>query len=120
VTRVSWKASLIMTDPLAQQPRPVSLITIVAILALFAVVFVVVRRYYHPTTVSAFNAPAENLPKDLAWKASHETRRATLSDLREAQAKQGSSYAWVDQKAGVVQLPIERAMELTAQQYGKK
>jgi hypothetical protein len=109
-----------MSDPLAQRSRPVSSITVIAILALFGVVFAVVRRYYHPTTVSAFNAPAENLPKDLAWKASHETRRATLNDLREAQAKQASSYAWVDQKAGVVQLPIERAMELTAQKYGKK
>ena len=109
-----------MTEPSAQPARPVSVITILAILALFAVVFVVVRRYYHPTSVAAFNAQAENLPKDLAWKATHETRRDTLNDLRAQQAKQATSYAWVDQKAGVIQLPIERAMELTAQKYGKK
>jgi hypothetical protein len=111
-----------MTDPHAQPSRPVSLITIAAILALFAIVFVVVRRYYHPTTVAAFNAQAENYTKDetLKWKATRESRRVMLNDLRKAQAEQVSSYAWVDKNAGVVQLPIERAMELTAQQYAKK
>jgi hypothetical protein len=114
-----------MTDPHAQPSRPVSLITIFAIFALFAVVFVVVRRYYHPTSVAAFVAPAENFPskeKDatVQWKLSRESRRAALNDLRTAQATQASSYAWVDKNAGVVQLPIERAMELTAQQYAKK
>jgi hypothetical protein len=34
------------------------------------------------------------------------------------QQKQAASYAWVDRKAGVVQLPIDRAMELVVQQYG--
>jgi hypothetical protein len=111
-----------MTDPHAQPSRPVSLITIFAIFALFAVVFVVVRRYYHPSTVAPFNAQAENFTKDetLKWKATRETRRDMLNDLRAAQAKQASTYAWVDKNAGVVQLPIERAMELTAQQYAKK
>jgi hypothetical protein len=114
-----------MTDPHDQPSRPVSLITIFAIFALFAVVFVVVRRYYHPTTTAAFNASAENFPtkeKDatVQWKQTRETRRVMLNDLRAEQAKQASTYAWVDKNAGVVQLPIERAMELTAQQYAKK
>lgn len=109
-----------MSEPTSTPSRPVSLITVAFILALFAVVYVFVRRYYEPTAVSAFNAPAENLPKDLAWKASPATRRATLGELRDAQAKQAGAYAWVDQKAGIVQLPIDRAMELTVEQYGRK
>lgn len=112
-----------MSEPQANPSRPVSLITIFAIFVLFAVVFAVVRRYYHPSTLPAFAQQAENFPvkdESAAWKASRESRRAALQKLREDQAKQASSYAWVDQKAGVVQLPIERAMELTAQQYGKK
>jgi hypothetical protein len=40
--------------------------------------------------------------------------------LREQQAKQLNSYGWVDQKAGIVRLPIERAMELTVEKYGAK
>jgi hypothetical protein len=34
---------------------------------------------------------------------------------REARKKQLGSYGWVDRKAGVVRIPIERAMELSAQ-----
>jgi hypothetical protein len=56
----------------------------------------------------------------LAWKATPASRKEALLALREKQAKQAASYAWVDQKAGVVQLPIERAMELTAAHYGSK
>lgn len=112
---------MIETHP--NPPRPVSLITLLAIFALFAVVFVVVRRYYHPATQPAFVAQAENFPvkdESAVWKASRDSRREELIKLREAQAKQATTYGWVDQKAGVVQLPIERAMELTAQRYGKK
>jgi hypothetical protein len=60
------------------------------------------------------------LPKDLEWKATPASRQAALASLRERQAKQAASYAWVDQKAGVVQLPIARAMELTLQEFGAK
>jgi len=109
-----------MSEPTSSPARPVSTITILFVLALFMVVYVFVRRYYHQTTTAAFNAPAENLPKDLEWKRSHESRAATLSDLRKAQIDQGASYGWVDQKAGVVRLSIDRAIELTAAQYGKK
>jgi hypothetical protein len=34
---------------------------------------------------------------------------------REARKKQLGSYGWVDRKAGVVRIPIERAMELSAE-----
>ena len=40
--------------------------------------------------------------------------------LRAAEATQTTSYAWIDKDKGVVQLPLERAMELTVKQYGAK
>jgi len=109
-----------MSDTTAQSPRPVSLVTTLFVLALFAVFAIVVARYYTPTAAAPQNQQAENLPKDLQWKATPASRKQALAELREKQAKQAASYAWVDQKAGVVQLPIERAMELTAQHYGAK
>jgi hypothetical protein len=109
-----------MSDTTAQSPRPVSLITTLFVLALFGVFAFAVSRSYTPAATAPQNQPAENLPKDLAWKSTPATRKQALADLREKQAKQAVSYGWVDQKAGVVQLPIERAMELTAQQYGAK
>jgi len=100
--------------------RPVSLFTIVFVLAIFAAFLLVIRWFYHPVSTPAFVAPAENLPKDLAWRADRESRQKTLREVREAEAKKAGSYGWVDRKAGVVELPIERAMELTAQKYGSK
>ncbi len=111
-----------MSNPTAISPRPVSLVTIVFVLVLFAAFGLLVSRYYHPSAVAPYNQQAENMPKDgsLDWKATPASRKKARLDLLEKQTKQGTSYGWVDQKAGVVQLPIERAMELTVQQYGAK
>ena len=109
-----------MSDTTAQSSRSVPLVTALFVFALFAAFAVVVARYYRPTAAAPQNQQAENLPKDLEWKATPASRQKALADLREKQARQAASYAWIDQKAGVVQLPIERAMELTVQRYGTK
>jgi hypothetical protein len=109
-----------MSDTTAQSPRPVPLVTALLVFALFTVFALVVAHYYSPTAAAPQNQQAENLPKDLEWKATPASRQKALADLREKQARQAAGYAWVDQKAGIVQLPIERAMELTAQRYGAK
>ena len=109
-----------MSNPTSISPRPVSLVTIAFVLVLFAALSFVVSHYYTPTATTPQNQAAENLPKDFEWKATPASRRAALVALREKQAKQAGAYGWVDQKAGIVQLPIERAMELTVQQYGAK
>lgn len=100
--------------------RPVSLLTIIAVFLLLGVVVLVGRQLYSPSAVTVQNAAAEHLPKELEWRATAETRRKALTELKEAQTQKEHSYAWIDRNAGVVQLPIERAMELTAGQYGKK
>jgi hypothetical protein len=90
---------------------------------LFVVVsigLVVITRLYKASPVSPQNSTAENLTKELAWKATPATRQQALVELREKHAKQAASYAWVDKNAGVVQLPIDRAMQLTVAQYGSK
>jgi hypothetical protein len=98
----------------------VALITTLFIFAVVAIGWVVVSRLYEPTSTSPQNAVAENLPKELAWKATPATRKQALGELREKHAQQAISYAWIDKNTGVVQLPIERAMQLTAAQYGSK
>jgi cbb3-type cytochrome oxidase subunit 3 len=100
--------------------RPVSLFSVVFVLALFALFLLVIRWTYQPATVSPQNAAAENLPKDQEWRATVASRRKALEDQKAKEAAQAASYAWVDQNAGVVQLPIDRAMELTAQKYGAR
>lgn len=111
-----------MSDNSLSPARPVSLFTIVFVLVLFAAFLLVVRYFYRPTTALPQAIAAENYPqdKDAAWRVDSESRRKTLAELQEAQAKQLTSYGWVDKNSGQVQLPIDRAMELTVQQYGAK
>ncbi|MEY2880425.1 MAG: hypothetical protein RLZZ15_2805 [Verrucomicrobiota bacterium] len=109
-----------MSDSADHSARPVSVVTTLAIVALCGLFLLVVCRFYQPATAAPQNSQAENLPADLAWKATPATRRAALNELRAAQQKQAATYAWADKNAGVVQLPIERAMQLTAEKYGAK
>ena len=109
-----------MSDTTAQPFRPIPLVIALIVFALFTAFALVVAYNYHPAASAPQNQQAENLPKDLDWKATPATRRKALAELRDKQTRQAASYAWIDQKAGIVQLPIDRAMELTIQRYGKQ
>jgi hypothetical protein len=110
------------SPPAPRNPaRPVSLFTIVLLFVMFAAFFLIVRHYYQPDTTLPQTVAPENLAKDQEWRATRESRRKTLAELREKQSEQlTGGYRWIDQKAGTVQLPIERAMELTAEEHGAK
>jgi hypothetical protein len=108
-----------MTEPGSPAPRPVSLVAIVAVFILLSLFGVMVERVYLPGRPAApQNDTPDNLSKDMAWKATPDTRKAYMVDLKKKQAEQASSYGWVDQKNGVVQLPIARAMELIVKENG--
>ena len=109
-----------MSDSSVHPARPVSLFTIVFLLVLFAAFLLVVRYFYEPSQTSPQNLSAENMPKEMEWRATPESRRKALVDQRAAETQQISSYGWADQAAGKVQLPIDRAMELTAKQHGAR
>ncbi len=49
-----------------------------------------------------------------------EERVERLTQLRAKEKKQATSYAWIDQSKGVVQLPLDRAVELTIQELQAK
>ena len=104
-----------MSDVSSPAPRPVSLVTIAFVFFSFAIFALLARSaYVHHRSPAPQNEAAEHLSKDAAWKA---MRAQYLADLRAAQAKQASSYAWVDQKAGIVQVPIDRAIELVIKDH---
>ena len=44
-------------------------------------------------------------------------RKAKLAELRDHEQKTATTYAWIDQAKGSVQLPLDRAMELTVQEH---
>lgn len=107
-----------MSDYSPSPARPVSLFTVVFLAVLFAAFLLVVRYFYRPTTTPPFAYTAENYPKekDAEWRATADGRRKALEELRAAEQKRLSGQADGDKK----RLPIDRAMELTAQQYGAK
>jgi hypothetical protein len=110
-----------MTDAPTPAPRPVSFVAVIWIFILLSVFGLLARRVYERFgSVAPQNEAADNLPKELAWKATPAARREALADLRAKQAAQASTYAWVDKKAGVVQLPISRAVELVIEEHGGK
>ena len=62
--------------------------------------------------------PAD-IAEDQRWKYTPEGRAAALTKLQQ-DAATGSSYGWVDQKAGLARLPVDRAIELTVRDHAKK
>lgn len=97
-----------MSDPYS---RRAPLVSILAIFALFALFLLVAYYVYAPRQTGAFTDDGIHTAAQ---------RAKNLAELRAKQAGQAATYAWVDQKAGVVQLPLDRAMELTVQQYAAK
>jgi Co/Zn/Cd efflux system component len=97
--------------PAGPAPRPVSVITVIAIFITFAFFLLLVWYMYLPRQSGAFVGDGIHTA---------EQRTKNLVELRAKQNAAATTYGWVDQKAGVVRLPIERAIELTAQQYGAK
>ena len=95
-----------MSDMPVTPARPVSLFTIVFLFAVFAAFLLVIRYFYQPATTSAFNAAPDNISKDLEWRANADSRRKTLQELHDDEAKKAASYAWIDQGAKTVRLPI--------------
>ena len=67
-----------MSDISQTPSRPVSLFTIVFLLAIFASFLLVIRWFYQPADTAAFNARAENYPtakqaEDAQWRATADT-----------------------------------------------
>ena len=60
-------------------------------------------------------ATGEQIKRDFPEPRLEEDERLELQDVRGPKDEQLATYGWVDEKNGVVHIPIERAMELIAQ-----
>ncbi len=91
--------------------RRAPLVSVLAIFVLFALFLGVVYYVYAPRRTGVYTGDGVR---------TNEQRLQNLAELRTKEAQAATTYAWIDQSAGVVQLPLERARELTLQQYAKK
>lgn len=87
------------------------LVGVLGVFALFALFLVVLYYVYVPRQTGAFTEDGIRTGAQ---------RTEMLVELRKKEAAQLTSYAWIDQQAGAVQLPLDRAMELTLEQYQKQ
>jgi hypothetical protein len=46
-------------------------------------------------------------------------RAERLEELQAKESDAASNYQWIDESAGVVRLPLDRAMELTLKELGE-
>ena len=77
-------------------------------LVAFFIISVVALRFIYPGSVSG---PSDAPREQSAVPALQINPSADLAAHRAAEHRQLTSYGWVDRQAGVVRMPIERAMQ---------
>ena len=92
-------------------PRRTPVFTPVLVLGVFALFSWLAYCYYVPhasevTPVAGVLTPAE--------------RTTLLAEHRTKEAAASVSYGWVDPKAGIVRLPIDRAIALIVKEHAQK
>lgn len=92
-------------------PHRTPVFTTVLVLALFALFGFLARRYYSPQAGRVDPIEGVRTPVE---------RKALLAGHRDQEREAAANYAWVDQKAGKVRLPIDRAIELTVRDHARK
>jgi uncharacterized membrane protein len=65
--------------------------------------------------ISRMEAPAQDARQLPPEPRLEETPALDLQEMRAAEQKIQTSYGWLDQSAGIVRLPIDRAMDLVVQ-----
>ena len=86
------------------------LLCALACLAILAVSIVMLDAvYYSQVEVQSFPAP-QQFPQPRVQTG----QRAQLRDLQKQQLSRLHSYGWVDRKSGLIQIPIDRAMQILA------
>ncbi len=92
-------------------PHRTPVFTTVLVLVCFAVFGWLALKIYAPHAYTVDRIEGVKTPGD---------RKAILEKNRQKEHTDSTSYGWVDQKAGIVRLPIDRAIELTVSEHAKK
>ena len=92
-------------------PHRTPVFTAVVVLICFSVFGWLALKIYAPHAATVDKIEGVRTPAD---------RAALLAEHRQKEHGEATSYGWVDQKAGIVRLPLDRALELTVQEHAKK
>jgi hypothetical protein len=92
-------------------PHRTPVFTALVVIVCFASFYWLARKIYRPHAYAVQPVEGVRSPDD---------RRKLLAEHRTKEQAEAGSYAWIDQKAGTVRLPIDRAIELTVRDHAKK
>jgi hypothetical protein len=92
-------------------PHRTPVFTTMIVLVCFAAFGWLALKIYTPRANTVAKVEGVKTPDD---------RKAILEKNRQKEHHDSTTYGWVDQKVGVVRLPIDRAIELTVRDYAKK
>jgi len=90
--------------------------TFMAIVGCFLIFVIVLYLAYIPQRRSAPEVDLAKIPPEEQWKFTAEGRQTHLDELRAKEQAVATSYAWIDKDKGIVQLPLDRALQLTLQE----
>lgn len=92
-------------------PHRTPVFTTILVLVCFAVFGWLAWKVYVPRAYTIDKVEGVRTPAD---------RKALLTEKLAQEHAAATSYAWIDQKAGTVRLPLDRAVELTVLDHAKK
>ncbi len=99
------------SSPSFSFPHRTPVFTALVVIVCFAAFAWLAKKIYTPHAAEVATVDGVRTPAD---------RKALLTEHRTKEHTEATSYAWIDQKAGVVRLPIDRAIELTVRDHAKK
>ena len=92
-------------------PHRTPVFTAIVVLACFALFGWLARKVYSPHAFEVDKVEGVKTPAE---------RKALFLEHRARELTEATTYGWADQKAGVVRLPIDRAIELTVREHAQK
>lgn len=90
-------------------------VTLLTALGCFVIFLVVLYLAYLPERHTAPEVDLARIPPEEQWKYTPAGRMAHLQEMRAREQAAQTTYAWIDRPKGIVQLPLDRAMQLTLQ-----
>ena len=100
---------------LSPSKESVSWVSVAAVFGCFALFLFIIYLSYLPQREKTAEADLAQVSAEDRWQYSPDGRASRLAELHAHEQTELTTYGWIDQKAGVIRLPIDRSMELTVQ-----
>jgi hypothetical protein len=109
-----------MSEPHYAFPQRTPVFTAAVVILCFAAFAWLGYKFYAPTRSDAIAPAAGEFAEDVRWRMTPQGRADRLAAMHQKENAEAATYGWVDKGAGVVRLPLDRAIELTVKEHAQK